>query len=228
MNLPQALCLKKDQLSERNWPLLCSNPWSSSDDKTTSFPSNAFSLSEKKKNHRLSEEEAIVASSWRVYYYVVCTMIMGNFSSRHFVFLRLCQYSRRRLTGSPVIDEVATTWRKSLKSGPLGRRSSSRRTYFRLSSDFILGQLYLSFKQHYFSWQSQCLKTTQNVANFCLFKSDLYGNTIWQQAFSFQRFANMDYFLAIFHQLLSTHYTTNVAHFARNVECDFWPIFKTL
>ena len=71
MNLPQALCLKKDQLSERNWPLLCSNPWSSSDDKTTSFPSNAFSLSEKKKNHRLSEEEeAIVASSWRVYYYV--------------------------------------------------------------------------------------------------------------------------------------------------------------
>ena len=109
---------------------------------------------------------------------LLCTMIMGNFSSRHFVFLRLCKYSRRRLTGSPVIDEVATTWRKSLKSGPLGRRSSSRRTYFRLSSEFILGQVYLSFKQHYFSWQSQCLKTTQNVANFCPIKSDLYGNTI--------------------------------------------------
>ena len=73
---------------------------------------------------------------------------------------------------------------------------------------------------------SQCLKMTQNVSfecsilafstNFCPFKTDLSGNTVWPQASVFKNLSNFWHF----YELLSTQ-NVNVARFARIVECDF-------
>ena len=51
---------------------------------------------------------------------------------------------------------------------------------------------------------AHCLKITQNVAfdflmlafstNFCIIKSDLSGNAVWQQASDFQKLAKRDHF----------------------------------
>ena len=69
---------------------------------------------------------------------------------------------------------------------------------------------------------AHCLKT--NVVfeflafstNFCPFKIDLSGNTVFKKLTIF----------AIFHELLSTQ-NVNVARFARKVECDFICDFQT-
>ena len=79
---------------------------------------------------------------------------------------------------------------------------------------------------------SQCWKITQNVAykffnlgisiNFCPIKSDLSGNTAKLQGF--KNSPKLTIF-GLFNELLSTQ-NVNVFRFARNVECDFFGIFK--
>ena len=61
--------------------------------------------------------------------------------------------------------------------------------------------------------------------NFCPFKTDLSGNTVWPQALGFQKLAKLSIF-GIFNLLLSTQ-NVNVARFARNVEWDFLEDFQT-
>ena len=61
---------------------------------------------------------------------------------------------------------------------------------------------------------------------FCLFKSDLSGNTVWLQASGFQKLAKVT-ILGTFNELLFTQ-NVNVARSARNVECDFFCDFQAL
>ena len=61
--------------------------------------------------------------------------------------------------------------------------------------------------------------------NFCPIKSDLSGNTIWQQASGFQKFARLSIFGILFY-VMSTQ-NVNVARFASNVLNEtFSVIFK--
>ena len=53
---------------------------------------------------------------------------------------------------------------------------------------------------------------------------DLSGNTVGTQASGYQKLAKNDRFWH-FNELLSTQ-NVHVARFARNVECDFFVIFK--
>ena len=62
--------------------------------------------------------------------------------------------------------------------------------------------------------------------NFWPIKTDLSGNSVWLQASGFQKLAKLSIF-GIFNKLLSTK-NVNVAHFARNVEWDFFCDFQTL
>ena len=62
--------------------------------------------------------------------------------------------------------------------------------------------------------------------NFCPFKSDLSGITVWPQASDFQKVAKIDHF-GISIELLSTQ-NVNVARFARNVKWDLFCDFRTL
>ena len=63
--------------------------------------------------------------------------------------------------------------------------------------------------------------------NFCPFKSDMSGNTVWPQASGFQKLPKLAIF-GIFDELLSTQ-NVNVARFARNIECDFfWQFLNTV
>ena len=57
---------------------------------------------------------------------------------------------------------------------------------------------------------------------FSPIKSDLSGNTVWPQAWGFQKLAKLTFF-----GLLSTQ-NINVARFARNVEWDFFCDFQNI
>ena len=61
---------------------------------------------------------------------------------------------------------------------------------------------------------------------FCPIEIDLSGNFVWVLFSGFQKLAKLVIF-GIFNELLSTH-NVNVAHFARNNECDFLGDFETL
>ena len=63
--------------------------------------------------------------------------------------------------------------------------------------------------------------------NFCPFKIDLSGNTVWPQALDFQKFAKMHHFWPFFNEVLSIQ-NVGIARFARNVEWDFFCDFQTL
>ena len=63
---------------------------------------------------------------------------------------------------------------------------------------------------------------TELSTNFCLFKIDLSGNTVWPQTSDFQNLVKIDHF---WH--LSTQHI-NLAGFARNVEWDFLWISNTV
>ena len=58
--------------------------------------------------------------------------------------------------------------------------------------------------------------------NFCPIKTNPSGNTVWPQAFGFQKLAIFGIF-----EVLSAQ-NVNVACYARNIECDFFCDFQTL
>ena len=64
------------------------------------------------------------------------------------------------------------------------------------------------------------------ILQFWPIKSDLSGNTVWTQASGFQKLAKLTIF-GISNELLFAH-NVNVAHFARNLEWDFFCDFQTL
>ena len=62
--------------------------------------------------------------------------------------------------------------------------------------------------------------------NFCPFKIDLSGNTVWPSKLQIFKNSPKLTTFGIFNQLLSTQ-NVNVARFARNVEWDFFCDFQT-
>ena len=87
-------------------------------------------------------------------------------------------------------------WHHPILSGIL-----TNKLFFPLSSVSHLSFPFLSFS-----------------TNFCPFKSDLSGNTVWPQTSGFQKLVKMDHFWHFY-------WNVNVARFARKVEwdcfCDF-------
>ena len=55
--------------------------------------------------------------------------------------------------------------------------------------------------------------------NYCPFKTDLSGNTVWSQALGFKNLAKLA-IVGIFDENFATQ-NENKAHFARKIECDF-------
>ena len=60
--------------------------------------------------------------------------------------------------------------------------------------------------------------------NFCPIKTDMSGTIVWPQDSGVQKLVKIN-FLGIFNQLLSIQ-NANVTRFARNIEWDFFVIFK--
>ena len=74
-------------------------------------------------------------------------------------------------------------------------------------------------KMRHFCWFQPNVKS--HAQFFCRNKSDLSGNTVWQQPLGFQKLITC----GTLNEILSTRYA-NVSRFPRNVEWDFSEIFK--